>query len=239
MRPVLFAWSGIRFESLQVMLYLGLVTGVFAGVPVASERGLVPERFLLAAMVIIAAGFTGARLWHIWALWRSYRRDRRRAWRLSAGDTVIYGAVLLALPVSIPVLLFMSLPFRAFWDAGAMAALAGGAVGRIGCLLNGCGAGRVVCSRFALFLPNHRGVWRRRFPTPVLEILLCLALLAGAAMLPPGQLPAGSILALALIGFGSGSFVLEGCRERVSIAARRASVLLVFSGAAAALMLLT
>ncbi|MGH7155114.1 MAG: prolipoprotein diacylglyceryl transferase family protein [Acetobacteraceae bacterium] len=238
MRPVLFAWGGIRFESLQLMLYLGLVIGVFAGVSPARERGLAPQQFLVASIVIVTAGFIGARLWHVWTLRRSYRRDRRRAWRLSAGDTVVYGAVLFALPVSVPVLAFMSVPFRAFWDAGATAALAGGAVGRFGCLLNGCSAGRVVSSPFALLLPNHRGVWRRRLPAPVLEILLCVVLLAGAAMLRPGQLPSGSVLALALIGYGSGSFFLEGCRERVSIAARRASALLVLSGAIGGLMLL-
>jgi phosphatidylglycerol:prolipoprotein diacylglycerol transferase len=40
---------------------------------------------------------------------------------------------------------------------------------RVGCLMHGCCAGRETRSAWGIPLPNHRGEWKRRYPTPLLE----------------------------------------------------------------------
>ena len=85
---------------------------------------------------------------------------------------------------------------------------------RIGCLLNGCCAGRPSTGRLALHLPNHRGVWRRRIPTQLLEAAWA-ALLLVAAIALWRRLPFdGALFLSAIAGYGIGRLVLESTRER-------------------------
>ena len=185
--------------------------------------------------MIVAAGLIGARLWFVATQWRVYWTDRRRLWGRSEGGLALWGGILLGIVVSIVLLRVMSLPFDAFWDAGAIGAMAGVGVGRIGCLLNGCCAGRETAGRFGWHLPNLRGEWRRRVPTQVLEMLLCLAL-AGVAAAALDRTPyPGMLFLVVLAGLGAGRFMLEGLRERRSAVSRVASALLAFGCSGAVL----
>ncbi len=239
MRPVLFACFGIRVRSFPVMLYIGLVVGVFAGVLPARVRGIAPGDFVVAATAIIAAGLIGARLWFVATQWRVYWAGGQRLWGRSGGGLALWGGIFFGILISIVLLRIMSLPFDEFWDAGAIGAMAGVGVGRIGCLLNGCCAGRETAGRLGWCLPNRRGEWRRRVPTQVLEMLLCLALAGGAAAALDRTPHPGTLFLAVLAGLGAGRFILEGQRERSSAVSRIASALLAFgcSGAALATLL--
>jgi phosphatidylglycerol:prolipoprotein diacylglycerol transferase len=162
------------------------------------------------------------------------------------GDAHIVGrrvaqcsTLLLALVISLAVLRIMGLPIGAFWDVGAIAAMAGIAVGRVGCLLNGCCVGRETDGPFGLLLPGHQGVWRKRFPTQLFEMLLCLTLFAGAEIALPYTDQPGLVFLAVLAALGVGRLLLEGLRERVSNSARLISVLLVLVSSAGMVVLLT
>jgi Prolipoprotein diacylglyceryl transferase/Concanavalin A-like lectin/glucanases superfamily len=80
-----------------------------------------------------------------------------RIWRRSEGGMAMYGGLIVTVPLSFPLLRAMQLPFGEFWDAATVTILLGMVFTRIGCLLNGCCAGRPTSAWLGLNLPDHRG----------------------------------------------------------------------------------
>jgi phosphatidylglycerol:prolipoprotein diacylglycerol transferase len=113
----------------------------------------------------------------------------------------------------LPVLRLAGLPFWAFWDAAAVTMLVGLIPTRAGCLMHGCCAGRATAGPLGMWLPNDRGEWRRRFPTPILEgawaaVVLALALAARSSLTS-----SGALFALIAGGYAAGRLLLEPTRE--------------------------
>lgn len=213
MRRILISWRGWNLYSYPTMLYLGLVCGIFVAAWVAALSGLDPNRFVLASMVLSPLTLIGARLFFVASHWDRFRNDRARIWRRSEGGMALYGGLLAMVPVSIPLLYVMGLPFAKFWDAATFAMLVGMIFTRFGCLLNGCCSGRPSASWFALNLSDHRGIRRRRVPTQVLEAAYAMVLLAAAFALRGHQPFAGAIFCSALLTYGIGRYFLQKLRD--------------------------
>jgi len=236
-RKVLFSWHGVTIYSYPAMLYLGLVAGVFSGVWVAQASGMNADRFAVATLILVVPALVGARLYFVFTRWDVYRREPRRIWRRSEGGMALYGGLILAVPLSFPLLRAMGLPFGAFWDAATFTMLLGMAFTRVGCLLNGCCGGRPTGTWLALDLPDDRGVWRRRYPTQLMEMTFALALFAAAFGLRSRAPFPGAILCSAVIAYGAGRFFLERLRDddtggRDRAAMQTTSILLVIAALA-------
>jgi phosphatidylglycerol:prolipoprotein diacylglycerol transferase len=118
----------------------------------------------------------------------------------------------LSLAVSIPVLAAFAIPYWIFWDAAAFTMLIGLVFTRMGCLMNGCCAGRPTSGRIGMRLPNHEGVWERRIPTPLLEAGWAALVLAGATVISASRPFAGAVLVFVLATYGAGRVLLEPTR---------------------------
>jgi phosphatidylglycerol:prolipoprotein diacylglycerol transferase len=213
MRRVLLSRRGIEIHSYPAMLYLGLLCGVYAGYGAATNMQLDADRATVAMLILIAPALVGARLLFVLSHWQEYRLEPSRIWRRSEGGAALFGGLLLALAVSPAVLAGLGLPFAGFWDAATFTMLVGMIFTRVGCLLNGCCAGRPSEHRFALMLPDHRGRWERRHPVQLFELATAVCLLAGAvAILFSPPFP-GAIFVFALAGYGSARLVLDPLRE--------------------------
>jgi prolipoprotein diacylglyceryltransferase len=70
--------------------------------------------------------------------------------------------------------------------------------------LNGCCSRRPTSAWFGVNLPDHRGRWRRRIPTQILEMAWATALFGAAILLRDRKLPAGAIFCLAVVTYGTG-----------------------------------
>ncbi len=214
MRPVLSCWHGMKIYSYPAMLYLGLVFGVTAGNYATNLAGLNSTRVFIATILLLIPVLVGARLWYVALHWDIYREEPRRIWRRSEGGAALYGGLVLSLLASLPLLNMLQIPFWAFWDVGIFVILTGMVFTRIGCLLNGCCAGRPTNGRLSLYLPNHRGIWQQRIPTQLLEAGLAIFLLAGAVAIW-NKLPfPGALFLYALAGYAMGRFILESIREQ-------------------------
>ena len=194
------------------MLYLGCVTGVFAAAAAGSSRGLEPARVALVAIVLLVPGLIGARLLFVVTHPNSSRRRARLIWERSEGGAALYGGLVMSVALSGPLLAVLDLPFWTFWDAGALAMLVGLSVTRLGCVMNGCCSGRATSGRLALWLPDHRGVWRRRVPTPLLEAAWALCVLAAGTAAQAGDAFPGAVFLGSLVAYGAGRLVLEPTR---------------------------
>jgi phosphatidylglycerol:prolipoprotein diacylglycerol transferase len=231
MRKILLSWNGINIYSYPAMLYLGVMAGVFAGAHVAQLSGMNPNSFAVAIVFLMVPALIGARLLFVASHWDMFRRDVSRIWRRSEGGMAMYGGLIVTVPLSIPLLRAMHLPFAEFWDAATVTILLGMVFTRVGCLLNGCCAGRPTSSWLGLNLPDHRGVWQRRIPSQLLEMLWATILLTAAVALRDRAPFPGAIICSAIVAYAAGRLMLEPLRDdagsRGSAAMQATSILLI------------
>jgi prolipoprotein diacylglyceryl transferase len=234
MRRILFSWRGQNIYSYPAMLYAGLLIGVFVGAHVAQSSGMSADRFAIAIVILLIPALAGSRLYFVLTRWDLYRHDPARIWRRTEGGMAMYGGFILVVPLSIPLLRSLGLPFGSFWDAAALTILLGMAFTRVGCFLNGCCGGRPSDAWFALSLPDHHGIWQRRIPTQLMEMAFAI-MLFGAALALRNYAPfPGATFCVVLAGYGLGRWYLESLREdetggRDKTAMQATSVLLVIA----------
>jgi prolipoprotein diacylglyceryltransferase len=167
----------------------------------------------VATFLLIIPALAGARLLFVAAHWHHYRNDITQIWNPSDGGAAQYGGLLLAVPLSVPLLATLDLPFAAFWDIGVITILVGMIFTRIGCLMNGCCTGRRFNGWMSMYLPGRDGVWQKRVPTQILESALA-ALLLGVGLLIWHSLPfPGALFVFVVAGYACGRLVLESMRE--------------------------
>ena len=214
MRPVLFRFGGIEIHAYPAFLFLGLTFGIIAGTRAGGALGLDPIRLYWALLLLVIPALVGSRLLYVMTHWRFYREHPSEVWSRDAGGAALYGGLILALACSWPLLGLLGLPFGAFWDAATITLLVGMVFTKVGCLLNGCCAGRPASGWLAMNLPNTRGVWCPRVPSQLLECGLAAAILAGALFWT--ERPFGGALFLtALAIYAAARLPLGATRETV------------------------
>jgi phosphatidylglycerol---prolipoprotein diacylglyceryl transferase len=213
-RRLLFQSGRITVHSYTAMLYLGIVFGIFAQQQAATLVHIDRTRTLAATLLLLITALLGARLLFVVTHWRTYRQAPKRIWRVSEGGGAMYGGLILAVPLSIPLLAILDLQPGVFWDVASFTMLIGMIFARVGCLLNGCCSGRPANGWLALNLPDQRGEWRRRFPTQILEAAWGLVVLAGGITIWDFLPFPGGLFLYALGTYGAGRIVLEATRQQ-------------------------
>ena len=213
MRPIMFRWRGLTVHSYPAMQYIGLVAGVLASNRAAHAAGLDAYHVFIATCVLLFPALAGARLMYVALNWSIYRRHPDQIWNRRDGGAAQYGGFLLAVPLSIPLLRALGVPFAQFWDVSMFTIMVGMVFTRIGCLLNGCCAGRPTESWLGLYLADYRGNWERRLPTQLLEAGWALILLGAAVWIWPHLPFNGALFLFVSAGYASGRLVLESTRH--------------------------
>lgn len=217
MRQILLSRFGFDIQAYSALLCVGAIAGIAAGTYAGTLRGLDAGRTLAALLALVLPAVAGSRLLFVAANWGRFRNDFGRVWRIAEGGASLYGGLILMFLVSGPLLGALLLPFGSFWDAVIITLLTGMVFTRVGCLLNGCCAGRPAHGPLSLCLPDHHGVWRRRMPTQILEGGLGgLLLIASIALWD--RLPFPGAVALAdVAAYSVGRWFLDSTREEASI----------------------
>ena len=241
MRRVLFTWRGRCVWSYPAFLFIGLNAGIVAQNCAAHIARLDSFWVFVATFLLLPLALIGSRVLFVAAEWRVYAAAPRRIWQRSDGGMSMYGAVPLMLASSVPVLRWLALPFWKFWDVSTFCILTGMFFTRIGCLLNGCCAGRSSDSPLAICLLDSHGE-RRRIPTQLLEAVFALALLV-AASATWGRLRMPGLLFLAVLAtYAAGRVPLQAMRAererlgRIDIQQAISVALLIFSLSGLALL---
>ncbi|MCE9545780.1 MAG: prolipoprotein diacylglyceryl transferase [Planctomycetia bacterium] len=135
---------GLPIQGYGVMLLLGVVAGVMTSVWRAPAARIDPEIVFSLAFWMFAAGILGARAFHVIEYWdQSYSQPTWQATlgaivNIPKGGLVVYGS-LIAVTLMLPVFIWRNrLPGLALCDLIAPSMVLGLALGRVGCLLNGC-----------------------------------------------------------------------------------------------------
>jgi phosphatidylglycerol---prolipoprotein diacylglyceryl transferase len=217
--PRFFRIIGYSVNSYKFFLCVGIYVGTLATAALASFSGLSPLRVGLAAMSCALAGLIGARVYFLLVNASFYLKHRSltAVWDSSAGGLSLFGSLLTFIPTSFAAAAWLQIPLLVLWDYMALGVLAGGFWIRLGCVLNGCCAGRETRGWLSVHLHDTRRVTKPRIPVQFMEMAWWLIGLAAFIMLWPGALPPGSYALAVTSWYGAGRFFLEPLRERPNI----------------------
>lgn len=187
------------FTALAV---LGILVAVFFQAAILAQRGMAVERGLLITVLAVIAGLLGAKLW--------YMALKGKPWRETIGQGWSVDGFLVAAPITaILASLALSLPTGAYLDASAPGIFLAVAIGRVGCFVTGCCAGRCTTSRWGIWSSDRR-VGARRIPAQLLEsgVGLVLAVVSLLAVLNPFTGADGAIFVVTFAAYGLARQVL-------------------------------
>jgi len=162
------AWPALVLSGFAVTLALQAVLLGRVHVDVPSS--------LLVMLVASLAGLIGAKLWFV----AQQRRPVQRG--LPTQGLCIQGFLLGTAVTAAAGLALLHLPIGKFLDATTPGLFFGMVVGRPGCFLTGCCAGRPTASRWGIWSSDGR-IGVRRVPTQLLESLLSLGIGSAALLL--------------------------------------------------------
>ena len=179
-------WTALGVLGVSMAVALLAVTGAGRGIPVSQS--------LLTSLLAVATGLAGAKIWFAVLAPGPWYRALTRGWAVD-------GFLVVAPITAIALLLAQELPIGIYLDASAPGIFFAVAIGRVGCFLTGCCAGRMTRGRVGIWSSDRR-VGARRVPAQLFEsgAGLVIALVAtGLVLLRP--LPDGLVFVVALASY--------------------------------------
>ena len=185
------AWPALVLSGFAVTLALQAVLLARVHIDVPSS--------LLVMLVASLAGLVGAKLWFVAQQPRPVQRG------LPTQGLCIQGFLLGTAITAAAGLALLHVPIGKFLDATTPGLFFGMVVGRPGCFLTGCCAGRPTASRWGIWSSDGR-IGVRRVPTQLLESLLSLGIGSAALLLDLLVRPSvpGAIFAAGLATYALG-----------------------------------
>lgn len=161
--PAMCEPQGLPIRSYGMLMLVAVLAGTGLAVYRARQRRLDPELIYALAFWMFVPGIIGARLFYVIEYWqRQYRpvfehegfaAGLRSLVNVSQGGLVVYGSLIGAM---LGLLIFVyrgKWPLWALLDLIAPSLALGQAIGRIGCLMNGCCFGGVCDYDWAVTFP--------------------------------------------------------------------------------------
>jgi phosphatidylglycerol:prolipoprotein diacylglycerol transferase len=207
MHPELITVFGRPIYWYGVMTALGFLAAVanwaWLGRREGREKGLASE----LGIWVMAGGILGARVAYVLANWPEYAADPLEIIRIDKGGLIFYGGFIGGALGIVILSALRKEPLWAFADFVVTSVPLGHALGRIGCLLNGCCFGKPCDLPWAVSLEDVA-----RHPTPLYEAGYNLAVYALLLWLYPRRKRDGGVFIAYLLCYPVGRFLLEFTR---------------------------
>ena len=158
---------GLPVRSYGVMTMLAIIAAITLATQRADRYGISKETIYAFAFGFCVAGFIGARIFHVIEYWDiAYRKESpdgtlavyptlTAILNVPQGGLVVYGALIGGMLAFVYLVRRFQLPPLAFADFIAPSMLLGLAIGRLGCLLNGCCFGGLCEVPWAVTFPEN------------------------------------------------------------------------------------
>ncbi len=159
--------------SYPILAVLATLVAVALQSAILANEGVQVGRSLVVSLLAITSGLAGAKLWY-----KALHPDES----LIRGGWAVDGFLVVAPVTAVAAMLVLGVPLGAFLDASTPGLFFAVAIGRVGCFLTGCCAGRVTTSRWGVWSSDRR-VGARRIPAQLVES--AAGLVIGVASLLP------------------------------------------------------
>lgn len=227
MRPILFKIGspehGFAIHSFGVLLMFAILAAFFVAMKSAAKRTANKEKGAPSASDIvdvsqwmIFAGIFGARLLFIILDWGSYKGKPATWFAIWEGGISFHGALIGGMLALIAYCSFKKISFLKVADIFAPAVMIGYAIGRIGCLLNGCCYGAPTSAPWGVRFYDHGGWTSPSHPTQLYASILSLLFFGILLWMDSRRKFDGQLLAWYLIFAAIERFLMEIWRANVT-----------------------
>lgn len=207
MYPVLFKVFGFQVHSYGVMLLIAFFVGVLLARARAPRFGLKPSNVYDAAFWALILGVLGARIVFIAQEWGYYSTHRQELLSLQFAGLTSFGGVVFGLLGLYIWALRTKVSLVRTLDTFAAPFLVAHAIGRVGCLLNGCCYGGECSLPWAIHVA---GMGNLTFhPAQIYDSLMNLAAFGVLLFVERKGIPYGRSISLMLILHGAARFIYE------------------------------
>lgn len=145
--------------SYTALAVLGFIVALAVQAAILGRQGVSVGPSIAVSVLALVAGLMGAKLWYA-----ALHPDES----ILRGGWAVDGFLVVAPLIAVVLLHALDLPIGTVLDATAPGILFAVAIGRIGCFLTGCCAGRPTASRWGVWCSDRR-VGARRVPAQLLE----------------------------------------------------------------------
>lgn len=207
MFPELFHIGNYPVRSYGVLLVIGVLFAIALAKRRAPVYGLKPEAIWDSSMWLVIPGILGARIFYIAQNWGYYQTHRNELFSLRFEGLTSFGGLVFGFLGFLAWRAKAKVPFWSFLDTVGVPVLVAQAMGRVGCLLNGCCYGRPTEAWYGVHFQNLDG---RHAPAQLVDTAL---MLLGALFITlrerKSPLRPGASFGLFLVCYGISRFVYE------------------------------
>ena len=212
--PVIFSVGSVEVRWYGVMVVLAILAIIAITLVEAKRVGVSLDHIYSLAVWAIIGGVVFSRVVHVIDKWDYYMANPRQI--ITFEGLAVYGAVI---GIVIAVLLYCIAKKLSAWqiaDLVSPGALVGMAIGRVGCLINGCCYGAVTSVPWAVVYTNpasYAPLGTPLHPTQVYHFIWNLAAFVVVWLLRRRLKPVGSIFLLYLALYALGDLGIRFLRE--------------------------
>jgi phosphatidylglycerol:prolipoprotein diacylglycerol transferase len=197
-------------RSFGVMMVVAVLVAVWIARLRAPRFDINPQAVWDSALWMVLPGILGARLTYLALNWPVYADRPQEVFSLRFEGLTSFGGLGFGLLGFLVWARRSGTPVWPFLDMAAPGVLVAQAIGRVGCLLNGCCFGRPTDSWFGVHFHGQSG---RHVPAQLVDTSLTLAAaLALVLWERRGRSGLGQPFALMIVGYGLSRFVYEFLR---------------------------
>ena len=223
MRPILFHIGSYGVHSYGVLLMLAIVFGVWRAYTRArtlkardAAYPLTPDDVLDVTIWIVAGIVIGARLMFVAVDWSEYKGNLASIFQVWNGGLSFHGGMIGVITALILFSVRRRVPFLVLGDLIAPSAMLGYAIGRIGCLLNGCCYGAPTNLPWGIRFHDEGIVTPPSHPTQIYSSVLSFVFLGVLVWMERRQKFSGQIAFLYILLSAVERFVMEIWRADVT-----------------------
>lgn len=217
--PVIFEIAGLEFRWYSLAIMVGIFIGVWFANREFRRKGLDETNYGNIAIIAVASGILGARLFHVMDRAGHYLSNPTQILNFQSGGLAIYGAVVGGFIGVVVGCKIYGVPVLPAIDAVAPGLLLAQAVGRFGCIVNGDAWGAQTDAPFAFIYTNPDSFIPNRLlnvpthPYPVYDMVMNLIIFGVVMTLRKRNLPHGALFALFVALYAFGRFFISFVRE--------------------------
>jgi phosphatidylglycerol:prolipoprotein diacylglycerol transferase len=210
MYPILFSIGGLSVYTYGFFVALGIFTGLMLLDKQATKNGLNADLIGRFAFWAIVFAIVGARVGWVVQYWPMYKGNWLSVLNVREGGLAFHGGLIGAIFVGFYYVFRYKISLAKLADAAALPLCLGYAVGRLGCLFNGCCWGIPTSMPWGVATRFAEGL---RHPVQIYDSFLTLVLFAFIAWRSKSTKFGGQLFLETLMGFALVRFLVEFFRD--------------------------